>query len=195
MGLIRIFRISFLAVILIVPFVCSYLTLSVLEGIKATYGFSGVVFAVYGILLSGVSLKMVFERKDEIVSMLFLIFLVIYGFLVKTYERTPTWWAGYISAIFVVIPMAYLIVKYRRDYSILKKIMVAVTVTCIAFSFLLEGISPYIILRGMNSLAHYTGLLCGISFPYIFLSVSHSLRGRTRSRFLKMVGLEKRTKK
>lgn len=49
----------------------------------------------------------------------------------------------------------------------LKRIAVVVSLTCLAFSFALGGISPYIILKNVNPVAHYSGLVCGITSPYI----------------------------
>lgn len=169
MALESVFMISFVATITLIPYVCSLGSLYLLPNLNSSIGFSGVTYAVYGILLSGISMWMVFEKRDEVYSSMFISFFVVYNYLALTFQRAPYPWAGYLSIVLPVIPFTILAQKYKKDKAKLKKIILSFLLISLAFTVVLDGISPYILMDGVNAVAHYLGLLFGVTIPHIVL--------------------------
>ncbi|MCS7130456.1 MAG: hypothetical protein NZ872_03450 [Archaeoglobaceae archaeon] len=174
----QIFGKMLLAIMVLVPFLCSGATILWLEFYPSqnqiVCGFSGISSATVGIFLFCLSMFSAFEKQDfnksDVSYTYFMaLFSIIYYFLV-TY--IGAW--GYLSVILPLIPFSLLSWKHRRQIRKLLTIFSAFLIVAVSVGIISTFLFPKVVIQNgqINVLAHYVGLIFGVFISYwISLSV------------------------
>ncbi|MDI3502130.1 MAG: hypothetical protein PWR09_254, partial [Archaeoglobi archaeon] len=142
MALESVLVVSLMVTIILVPYICSLGTLAYFPPNYSTKGFSGVTYAVVGILLFGLSLRMIFEKEDSSYSYWFALSLVVYYFLSLYFQGTSYPFVGYLFVVLPAAPFTLLVRKYRKDRARVKRMGLAFLLICLVSPLILFGISP-----------------------------------------------------
>jgi len=174
----KFFRKTLLAILLLVPFICSAATILIFEkypsqNVREACGFSGVSSATVGVLIFCFALFAAFEkgslvRDDTIHTHFIAFFCAPYYFLASYFEK------GYILIILPFIPIIKLMWKYRRRKEKLGIIFIT-SLLCVVITYCSSKIFfPYIIIQNKiitNVFAHSAGFIPGIFLPILFCQI------------------------
>ncbi|AKG91660.1 hypothetical protein GAH_01016 [Geoglobus ahangari] len=157
----KIFRYSLLAILIVVPIFSSAYSMYILSSFGGSgniYGFSGITGAAIGMFGYAVALLISFDKKDNILSYLFLIFATLY-FFVSMYVNTI---AVILILLFITaLPLTMVAWRHAREKEKIKRIVVAY-VLAMFYLFFLTLMFPISIVSGdnvVNIWGHLSGVI------------------------------------
>ncbi|MEM4155619.1 MAG: hypothetical protein QXQ38_02705 [Archaeoglobaceae archaeon] len=174
----KIFRKTLLAILLLVPFICSAVTIlgfeiSQFPDTREAYGFSGIGSATAGILVFSLALVAAFEKgsllKDDIIwAYLMALFCVPYYF-----HTTYLGEKGYIFIILPIIPSIILVWRHRTEKRRLLAIFFAFISCVVSVGMISAILFPQTVVQNgqaVNIPAHLVGFVMGILISFLFVS-------------------------